>query len=325
MPETREFADPKVMEYYRKEKAAREAKKKASQEQKTGPEKKDTKNYGRELVKMMEQIAVKVNQEVLDEHGLENLLNPDVSLNMLGYAGNPVPASQVEKDILAVFERDMDNSGARSKDVQDDFKVNTPEEVVPLWRKKKALTQKSYELEMAIAGLLYKVAGGEYLVARASDHDDQTNGVDNVLLNKKTGEVICAFDEVHESGAGERTDKKIQKVKDRAVKGGANVRYGLKMERGKLKRSEMYNVPLFYLGLDKDEFAGLLDGMDFNPDSAVTEAEYTAFGKLVASLKEQKQMLEKLPNVHFAVRKKLETFAGLLEEFKNMGMEIEAA
>jgi hypothetical protein len=94
----------------------------------------------------------------------------------------------------------------------------------------------------------------------------------------------------------------------------------VKMEQGKLKRAEMYNVPLFYLGLDKDEFSGLLEGMNFNPDSAVTEAEYTAFGKLVASLKEQKQMLEKIPNVHFAVRKKLETFAGLLEEFEMRGM-----
>ncbi len=169
---------------------------------------------------------------------------------------------------------------------------------------------------MAVTGLLHKVLGADYLVARASDHDDQINGVDNVLLNKKTGEVICAFDEVHESDSGERVEKKMKKVKEKAVKGGAHVRYGMKMEQGKLKRAEMYNVPLFYLGLDKDEFAGLLSGMNFNPDSAVTEAEYAAFGKLVASLKEQKQMLEKIPNVHFAVRKKLETFARLLEEFE---------
>jgi hypothetical protein len=64
--------------------------------------------------------------------------------------------------------------------------------------------------------------------------------------------------------------------------------------------------------------------MDFNPDSPVTPAEYEVFAKLTASLKEQLVILNEMknPSVHFAVRKKLETFAGLLEEFTQLNSAV---
>ena len=93
------------------------------------------------------------------------------------------------------------------------------------------------------------------------------------------------------------------------------MRYGIKLENKKLKRSAMKNIPVFYLGLNNDELANLLNNMDFNPDSPVTHEENEIFAKLVDSLEEQKKILDAV-NPPKPVKDKLNTFGSLVEEFK---------
>ncbi len=58
--------------------------------------------------------------------------------------------------------------------------------------------------EKAKTVILNKIIGTEFIVVRASKHDDYENGVDNIIINKETGNVVCAFDEV---SAEEGTEK----------------------------------------------------------------------------------------------------------------------
>ncbi|MDD2757808.1 MAG: hypothetical protein PHD72_00340 [Patescibacteria group bacterium] len=324
MPETNRDVDPEILARVLRDQAVRKIRVKPpahwiGQEPNFGPEtRKPPEFYGDHLAEMMRQIAEQINKDVLAEYGLADFLNSDNSLNMNGYADGPHTAEKVRADEASVFASDLNFSGARSKDTQEEYGVNTPEAVVPLYRERKKL-QKNYQMEMAVTALLHKILGGDYLVVRASALDDYNNGVDNIIINKQTGEVICAFDEVHESGTGERTEKKNQKIKTLAVRGGAKVRYGIKMEKGKLQRASMSNVPVFYLGLSSKELENLLDNMNFDLDGEIQPKEYETFAQLVASLKEQLAVLNGMKNVHFAVFNKLKTFGALLDDFEAKG------
>ncbi len=283
-------------------------------------------NYTEKLSVMMREISERVNKETLAKHGLRKFLHSDGSLNMAGYAGELYSAEDVESDSDRVHDMEVEFSRAKISQVQafyrEKYGAKTQEEIVEHWRKEKK-QNKNGQMEMAVTGLLHKILKDDFLVVRAAAFDDYKNGVDNIILNKRTGEAICAFDEVHEGGAGERTHEKMDKIKKVAAKGGARVRYGIKLENGELKRAEMTTLPVFYLGLKSDELTELLAKMDFNPDGAVTPAEYDVFAKLTASLKEQKQILDGT-DVPPAVRNKLETFEGLLEEFEERGIEMAA-
>ena len=274
--------------------------------------------YAGKMFGMMREISERVNQEASEQYGLDNFLDSDGSLNMDGYAEGPHNAGQVQKDKRKVLEEEIKFSGARSRDTQEKYKVNSPEEVVPLWRENKK-KDKSFLMEAAATALLHRILGQDYLVVRASSYDDIFGHVDNVIINKETGEAICAFDEVHVNDKSDRVEGKQKKVKEFAVGGGAEVSYGIKMEAGKLKRAQMFNVPVFYLGLNEVELENLLKGLNSDLDGEIQPAERETFAKLTVSLQEQKQMLDKIPNVHFAVKKKLQTFGRLLADFEERG------
>ncbi|MCX6782026.1 MAG: hypothetical protein NTW66_02840 [Candidatus Magasanikbacteria bacterium] len=288
---------------------------------------KSRENPTEKLTVMMRQISERVNKEALAKYGLRDFLHSDGSLNMAGYANELYSTEDIESDKNRVRDMEIEFSRAKISQVQafyrEKYGAKTQEEIVGHWRKEK-IQNKNGQMEMAVTGLLHKILKDDFLVVRASAYDDYKNGVDNIILNKRTGEAICAFDEVHEGGAGERTGEKMEKIKKVASRGGARVRYGIKLEEGKLKRAEMATLPVFYLGLKSAELENLLAKMDFNPDSAVTPAEYDVFAKLTASLKEQKQILDGT-DVPPAVRNKLETFESLLEEFEERGVEMREA
>lgn len=295
------------------------------------PEKKKSPEFfANQLSAMMNKIAEQVNREVSKKYGLKDFLNADGSLNMAGYVqkdGGPHTANQVQEDQARVRAMELEFSRAKVSQVKefyrDKFGAKTEEEIVDRWRKEK-INNKNGQMEMAVTGLLHKILKDDFLVVRASAFDDYAGGVDNIILNKRTGEAVCAFDEVHEGGAGERTGEKMDKIKKVAMRGGAKVRYGIKLEKGELTRAEMTTLPVFYLGLKSAELTDLLANMNFDPDSAPTKIENNVFAKLTASLKEQKQILDGT-DVPPAVRNKLETFEGLLADFEDRSEALEMA
>ncbi|MCK4453744.1 hypothetical protein KAU51_00090 [Candidatus Parcubacteria bacterium] len=104
------------------------------------------------------------------------------------------------------------------------------------------------QLEMLVTAILGKFLGKDFIVVRSSRYDDIKNQIDNLILEKETGNVICAFDEVGES-RGPRFEEKKEAILDKDREQGGVLKYGLKIEKGELKLDPQKNIPVFYLAL----------------------------------------------------------------------------
>jgi len=140
--------------------------------------------------------------------------------------------------------------------------------------------------EMALTVLLQKFLGEDFIIARSSEYDDYNNGVDQVIIYKPTGEVVCGIDEVISKLGEEGSEKKVTKLENIMAKGGAHIKYGAKLENGKLVRAELKNIPAFYMSLSKLELGELLESLKSNPDNK-SEFEQKTFSKLLDSLESQ--------------------------------------
>lgn len=267
---------------------------------------------GEKLDSLMSAIAQKLNRE-LSLGGDEPLVNGDCSINMEAF-GNP----ETEEDKKKIWEKDVEWSAAQNPNVQDFYKdkygAQGVEGVVAQFRKEKECSA-SGQLEKAVTGVFYKILGSEYVVVRSSTFDDYFNGLDNVIVNKKTGDVVCAFDEVHGEAGQERHDRKLDKVKNIARKGGAALKYGLSFENGAPVKKSLANIPVFYLALSNMELKELLGQMSYGIDDKAGETELKVFDKLIALMEEQTKILGQvlLPT---AVRANLDKFSQNAQHMK---------
>lgn len=174
------------------------------------------------------------------------------------------------KDIDFVDERENEWSSLDKKDKER-------------WLKDKEKNTSNIT-EMAISLLLDKFLSDKYIVARASSYDDYKNGADNVLIDKKSGEIVCSMDEIigHQGDDGKEVkEKKIKKI---MAKGGTEIKYGARLDNNrKIESATCQNVPAFYLSLSKKDLLRLLDAYYSNKEDFLQEL----FNKLKGSINEQ--------------------------------------
>jgi hypothetical protein len=272
---------------------------------------------------MIKSVSDEINQEAKIRFGAADLLKADGSIRMENFAkkrGGIYESEKIAGHIRKTFEIEFGFTGAEEKSVADFYreerKCETREDIVAFWKKEKEKS-KSVMFEKAIQILLHKFFKDDFLVVRTAPIDDYQAGVDNLLVNKTTGDVICAFDEVHDSKGGEYTAKKIEKVRRIAEKGGANIRYGLTVENGRIKQIEINNVPVFAISLLQAEFEKLLPIMLENGLDRKTEIEKTTIKKLIASLEDQARMIRSA-HIKDGVRGNLSKFDRSLEKMAGM-------
>jgi|GEM_PF-967477 len=252
----------------------------------------ETKLHPADMLKGILENQSRTVNEMLAQEGLSGeLLNPDASINPEGYA-ELYGAETIETDRAFVREREIEFTSANNPNVQDfyrsEFGAQTEDEIIARWRENKS-REKSGQMEMAITALLSQKLGADFLVVRTAARDDYhaESQVDNLILDRVTGDVVGAFDEVHEGGDGSRLKKKQEKIFKIAKRGGAEIRYGFKMENGKLARAGLTGVPVFYLGLDSTALGELIQGLGENNQ----EKTDVVFTMLLASLEEQRAEL----------------------------------
>ena len=125
--------------------------------------------------------------------------------------------------------------------------------------------------EMLATAILDEKLGQDFIVTRTSRYDDICNGdakVDTLLLDKKTGKIICVFDEVVTLDDREKDERFKEKKKNIAQLNnfsGAKLKYGISFEGSddnrKLKRRKVENIPTFYLDITMSQ----LDELMANP------------------------------------------------------------
>lgn len=164
-------------------------------------------------------------------------------------------------------------------------------------------------LEMLATAVLHKNLGKDFVVARTSEYDDVRNKVDNIILDRKTGNIICAFDDIG-TVSGKRFEEKQQKILERNwLRGGADLKYGISFQESKgkmeLEKGLICHIPLFYLALSEEEIKKALE----NPVK-----EKKIFNDFIGSAKEQAEQIKKEP-LHPKLKQRLDFFGKVIEKF----------
>jgi hypothetical protein len=267
------------------------------------------------------EISSRINQEFSEKFGVENFLDGDATVNMRAYAGRAGWSQEdLEKDLSEIEKREIGFSNANNENVKafyaQEYGAKNTDDVLRIWRKNKK-KDKNSQFEMAATAILHKFLAEKFAVVRASTHDDYVNGMDNILVNKETGDVICAFDEVHDHKADSRRQEKEKKIEKIASRGGTTVKYGFQILNGKLVEKEIRNLPVFYFSIATQDLEDLIFKMKFDSDGDPAEIEQQVMKNFLAGLEEQKNSLGKL-NLPSAVKSNLRRFGESLETMKKM-------
>ncbi len=194
-------------------------------------------------------------------------------VNMKAYES--LYGSQVEKDIYNIRQREEKWQNQKQKSSKE---------------KKQTKITNGEKMEMFKTALFHKAIGKDFFVLRSSLFDDYNNGIDNVIVEKETGAIVGAFDEVV---AGNGKTEKEGKVAARNTRGGAFLKYGVGMENGQPVKQENRHIPLFYLALEKEELAAALEKFDPS-EKNLSEMEKDLLEKLTESVKEQIESISKI-------------------------------
>lgn len=180
------------------------------------------------------------------------------------------------------------------------------------WEKPAVFSRsKDNDLEMLKTALFFKNLRSEFIATRASRYDDIKNGVDNVIVEKGTSNLVCALDEVGDV-SGERYNEKESKVRKKNIEGeGAKLKYGFKFEKEngetKLKLGGIDKIPIFYLALSRDNIKK--GKAEFkNSMGEQSETEKRLFNYFIHSIFSQINALLLESDLDPAMKKKLEDF-----------------
>ena len=129
----------------------------------------------------------------------------------------------------------------------------------------KRLRNEGEQFELITALILEKFLSRRFVVLRSSPHDDIQNGVDTVLLDKETGKIVCAFDEVGDDKAL-LDEKEARSARTNLIKGGISLDYGFRKDKnGKFVPASVENLPLFHLAISSKDLREM-EGCDLNAD-----------------------------------------------------------
>lgn len=284
----------------------------------------EKRNNFERLQDYMAEISARINERALNEFGIADLVDEKGCIDLDGFGGeNGIYSTEkIASDKEKVFAQEIRNSSAENENVQkfygEEFGANTKQEIVEKWREKKEKSMPS-QLEMVVTAILHKVLKNDFVVARASSYDDYFGHADNLIVDLKTGQVLCAFDEVRDNKNSDRRAGKIEKIEKIAQEGGTTIEYGLTAESGRLKRARLEKVPVFFLDMTSEELDSALAGMNYNADEPPTAEEKRIFIKLVMSLAKQKKALQYVSGAEETVLRLERTLARIEEYIRQNG------
>lgn len=177
---------------------------------------------------------------------------------------------------------------------------NIIEKLVEGFRLERAMSE-SFQLEKVFVVTFAKLIGPEFIVCRTADFDDY-KGADTIIMDTKTGQVICTLDEVFDKFTDnpQKNDLENERVHQKKTttekinrQGGHHIEYGVRITqtagKKKLSREPIDKAPLFYVAIKKSQFDRLLDS--YNTDdgniSSASLAEIEFFQNVITSWREQ--------------------------------------
>ncbi len=151
--------------------------------------------------------------------------------------------------------------------------------------KEKEQTKDGERFEKLKTIIFNKFLGENFVTVRTSMIDDIDNGIDNIIINKETNEIVGALDEVCSDGSPSKKRKKLNK-KMREDEGG-ELKYGLKFGGNKIVPSEeIRGLPIFYLQINHKYLKYAMNELSDDINEK-TEAEEKIFKRLINSMYRQ--------------------------------------
>jgi len=138
--------------------------------------------------------------------------------------------------------------------------------------------------EMALTVMMQRLLPDRFMVVRSATYDDYNYGVDQLIIDKETGAVVCGIDEVIDKLGNMGPSIKEDKVKNKMLKGGARVKYGATVRQNQLKLEPIQNIPAFYISLQKKELVKLGESIS---EGEPTEYELELMKRITIFLKKQ--------------------------------------
>lgn len=258
----------------------------------------------------------------------KELLNTDVTVNMNRfYQEHGTEKIEKDNENIRTFEGYWIKKGSKSiRQYLDESKQNfTEDELIKIeksykkqgkrfWNsdadKKEAdiILEKFNADKQKSTGILWEKAKTvlfnelletNFIVVRASKHDDYNSGVDNIIINKSTGDAICAFDEINSEENSSFHEDKKNKVDTENKLGGATIEYGVTVKDSELVAKQFENIPIFTLRISEDSLVELLEALSFEDKGKEEENErikIEIFEELLGSLEDQTKNLKQNEN-----------------------------
>ncbi|MDF1497861.1 MAG: hypothetical protein P1P85_00690 [Patescibacteria group bacterium] len=195
-----------------------------------------------------------------------------------------------------------------------------------LWKKeyesynefiKRKETNKGIIWEKISLVILNKILGKDFIVIHSSQNDDIHHSIDTIIIDKKSGEVVCTIDDVETDTEESRYLEKLKKLTTINQKfGGAFIEDGLELIDGKLINKHIRNIPIYLLQISEKNFEKVLSGMDINSIDAISDIELNIFDILIESLENQNEKLKNTEKIPINLKKKTSVFSESLEKMK---------
>jgi len=164
------------------------------------------------------------------------------------------------------------------------------------WSEEGGIKKEGEQFEVIKTIIFNKFLGNDFVAVRSSLYDDFKNGVDNIILDKKTGNLICAFDEVASISGKEFEDKKEKVLSKNIKQKGVKLKYGIYLKGEKIDLGPIQNIPLFYLALPSDRLKEAIKKLSPSLEEK-TDYEKKLFEFFISLIKHQIKTLKLYPQM----------------------------
>lgn len=161
--------------------------------------------------------------------------------------------------------------------------------------------------------IFHKFARENFLIVRTSLYDDIENKVDNFILDSKTGNPVCAYDELVGT-SGERFEEKQKKIVEINREGGAKLKYGLTLKGNEWAKGTIKNIPIFYLAFPREHLKEAIEKVTPSLDEK-TDYEKKMFEYFLALMDSQIKLL-KLKSLPKSLTERISKFEKSLLKLK---------
>jgi hypothetical protein len=278
----------------------------------------EEKYFKRERKDTVTELVEKISEEQNDSIAIKDFLKPDGRINIFNEGFSAESSREARKELLDIK---LNVSGLDRRAVKDYYidkysidpdSSRLDEELVEKWDQENE-KKKSSKAEKIIYIILYKLLKERFFLIRSSEYDDFKNGVDFLIVNKKSGLVVGAFDGLHDDRDSGDNNLKEEKILKKAKKGGAKIMFGASLDEDKkIQAASLKNVPVFYLPLKKEQFYSCQKNISPDP-SIVSKEEREVFEYFFSQINRQAKLIRQ-ENVDDNLSKNLNNFIKIIEE-----------